>query len=39
MLFKERLKEKRHEANMVNFIENDGRVVLTDYSTESIYVD
>ncbi|NLP13843.1 MAG: DUF503 domain-containing protein [Clostridium sp.] len=26
-------------ANIVNFIENDGRVVLTDYSTESIYVD
>lgn len=26
-------------ANIVNFIENDGRVVLTDYSTESIHVD
>lgn len=26
-------------ANMVNFIENDGRAVLFDYSTEKIYVD
>lgn len=26
-------------ANVVNFIENDGRVVLVDYSTETIYVD
>lgn len=26
-------------ANIVNFIENDGRVVLVDYSTENIYVD
>jgi len=26
-------------ANIVNFIENDGRVELVDYSTENIYVD
>jgi uncharacterized protein YlxP (DUF503 family) len=26
-------------ANMVNFVENDGRVVLIDYSTENILVD
>lgn len=26
-------------ANMVNFIENDGRAVLADYSTETIFVD
>ncbi|MDQ2087166.1 DUF503 domain-containing protein [Herbivorax sp. ANBcel31] len=26
-------------ANMVNFIENDGRAVLFDYSTEIIHVD
>lgn len=26
-------------ANMVNFIENDGRAVLFDYSTEIIYFD
>lgn len=26
-------------ANIVNFIENDGRVELGDYSTENIYVD
>ncbi len=26
-------------ANMVNFVENDGRVVLIDYSTENIFVD
>ncbi|MCX7921881.1 MAG: DUF503 domain-containing protein [Clostridia bacterium] len=26
-------------ANIVNFIENDGRAVLADYSTELIYVD
>ncbi|HHV29064.1 DUF503 domain-containing protein [Acetivibrio mesophilus] len=26
-------------ANIVNFIENDGRVVLVDYSTENIFVD
>ena len=26
-------------ANMVNFIENDGRAVLVDYSTETIFVD
>lgn len=26
-------------ANMVNFVENDGRAVLVDYSTENIFVD
>lgn len=26
-------------ANIVNFVENDGRAVLVDYSTEIIYVD
>lgn len=26
-------------ANMVNFIENDGRAVLVDYSTEIIHVE
>jgi hypothetical protein len=26
-------------ANIVNFIENDGRTVLFDYSTEIIHVD
>lgn len=26
-------------ANMVNFVENDGRAVLVDYSTETIHVD
>lgn len=26
-------------ANMVNFVENDGRAVLSDYSTEIIHVD
>jgi len=26
-------------ANMVNFVENDGRAVLVDYSTELVYVD
>jgi len=35
--------ESRHAdsmiANIVNFIENDGRAVLFDYSTEIIHVD
>ncbi|NLX71019.1 MAG: DUF503 domain-containing protein [Clostridiales bacterium] len=26
-------------SSIVNFIENDGRVIVTDYSTEKIYVD
>lgn len=26
-------------SNIVNFIENDGRTILVDYSTEKIYVD
>ena len=26
-------------ANIVNFIENDGRAILVDYSTEILYVD
>ncbi len=26
-------------ANIVNFVENDGRVELVDYSTETIFVD
>lgn len=26
-------------ANIVNFVENDGRAVMIDYSTELIYVD
>lgn len=26
-------------ANIVNFVENDGRAILVDYSTEIIYVD
>lgn len=26
-------------ANIVNFVENDGRAVMVDYSTETIYVD
>jgi uncharacterized protein YlxP (DUF503 family) len=26
-------------ANIVNFVDNDGRVVLVDYTTETIYVD
>ncbi|MCL6579013.1 MAG: DUF503 domain-containing protein [Candidatus Bathyarchaeota archaeon] len=26
-------------ASIVNFVENDGRAVMTDYSTETIYVD
>lgn len=26
-------------ANIVNFVENDGRVFLVDYSTENIFVD
>ncbi len=26
-------------ASVVNFVENDGRAVLVDYSTETIYVD
>jgi len=26
-------------ANMVNFVENDGRAVMVDYSTEKIHID
>jgi uncharacterized protein len=26
-------------ANIVNFVENDGRLVIVDYTTENIYVD
>lgn len=26
-------------ANIVNFVENDGRAVMVDYTTETIYVD
>lgn len=26
-------------ANMVNFVENDGRAVMVDYSTEIVHVD
>lgn len=26
-------------ANIVNFVENDGRAILVDYSTETIHVD